>query len=137
MSIAKETLFNKRSPRKSKKPAKQMPDITFHNIRLTKDDKPKLAEFDSMCSEMELNPIEMLSVVGGYKVSIRFDVDTDSVMVSLTGSEDSANPNVCVTTYAENVTECLIMAFYKSYNIRKAEWLVWELDEKIGNQRWG
>jgi len=87
--------------------------VEFVNIRLTADDKPRVAKF---VSDVEPDFAEhLINFIGsGYKVSINLDEANDCYIVAATGTQNSReNKGKCMTTRSGDLFECLYMMLYK------------------------
>lgn len=122
--------YNK--PKKSSKNSNTFTPIEFIRMNVTESDKPEIERLTKWLDEQSLDPLALLTQ-NGYKVSVRYNPDDESYMCSITGTENSVNANMCVTSYAGSVSEVLVISVFKAYNGKN--WVVW--DANPTTSRWG
>jgi len=126
--------FNDESaPNKKYNPKKrQMREIEFINIHITSEQEKDLATLRDSLAKMQINPLDTLTMAG-YKVSINVDFENECYIVSVTGGERTVNVDKCVSSRSDDLDECILMAYFKTFDKNGA--IVWESKPKRFN--WG
>lgn len=93
--------------------AKMNSSVEFVNVRLTKDDKKKLAAFTEQIAPDLAE--HLINFVGsGFKLSINLDSQNDCYIVAATGTQNArVNKGLCMTSRSEDLFEAIYMTLYK------------------------
>lgn len=105
----------------------------FINCKLEKSDKKKLEQWEAEQRKIDRDIMGDL-LAEGYKLSFRFVENSDSVCVSIIGTEDTPlNEQKAMSSWSSSWYEALVMTAYKHEVVFSSE--IWENEEDSG--RWG